>query len=155
MRKSILFLTGLALWLIACVPQDAMSPNHFTQAQIDVLRVLNGTFQANVEEENVQLIFLEKYNPPKEKTFVDIVTVLVHGKLRLPIVFDEYDDGYVDAFIDCYFSVSKDGNTLTLFTIGEIPLDAVLDFRILSDNSFKIRLKDEDDAEWITFTKVL
>lgn len=153
MRKSILFLTGLALWMIACVPQDAMSPEHFTQAQIDVLRVLNGTFQANVEEENVQLIFLEKYNPPKEATFVDIVTVLVHGKLRLPVVFDEYDDGYLDAFIDCYFFVSKDGNTLILLTIGEIPLDVALDIRVLSDNSFKIRLKDEDDAEWITFTK--
>ena len=152
MRKSILFLTGLALWMIACVP-ECYESRTFHASSNRCFTCIKWNIQANVEEENVQLIFLEKYNPPKEATFVDIVTVLVHGKLRLPVVFEEYDDGYLDAFSDCYFFVSKDGNTLTLLTIGEIPLDVALDIRVLSDNSFKIRLKDEDDAEWITFTK--
>ena len=65
MKKLFVIFTGLALLLTSCEPQDAMDLDHFTQAQIDVLQVLNGTFATGGNNE-FQLIILEKYNPPRE-----------------------------------------------------------------------------------------
>lgn len=151
MKKLFLIFTGLALMLTSCEPQDAMDLDHFTQAQIDVLQVLNGTFQ-EVDEAEFQIIVLEKYNPPRESLVLDLVTILTHGKIRIPM--PEEESTYT-AYLDCYFVVSEDGNTITLITAGGVPLEFVFDFELISNTSFRMRLNEDGDVgDWFTFTKI-
>ena len=151
MKKLFVIFTGLALLLTSCEPQDAMDLTHFTQEQINVLQVLNGTFIADGDDEH-QLIILEKYNPPKEVLLADIVTILVHGKVRIPS--SEEESAYT-AYIDFDFVVSEDGNTITLITAGEVPLELVFDFELISNTSFRMRLNEDGDVgDWLTFTKI-
>ena len=151
MKKLFVIFTGLALLLTSCEPQDAMDLTHFTQAQINVLQVLNGTFIADGDDEH-QLIILEKYNPPKEVLLADIVTILVHGKVRIPS--SEEESAYT-AYIDFDFVVSEDGNTITLITIGGLPLEFVFDIELISSTSFRMRLNEDGDVgDWFTFTKI-
>ena len=150
MKKLFVIFTGLALLLTPCEPQDAMDLDHFTQAQIDVLQVLNGTFATGGNNE-FHLIILEKYNPPREVLFADIVTILVHGKVRAPIPVEE--SPYI-ANIDCYVVISEDGNTIALMTTGAVPLEFVFDFELISNTSFRIRPNEDGDEDWLTFTKI-
>ena len=150
MKKLFVIFTGLALLLTSCEPQDAMDLDHFTQEQIDVLQVLNGTFQ-EVDEAEFQIIVLEKYNPPRESLVLDLVTILTHGKIRIPM--PEEESAYT-AYLDCYFVVSEDGNTITLITAGEVPLELVFDFELISNTSFRIRPNEDGDEDWLTFTKI-
>jgi len=148
MKKLFLIFTGLALMLTSCEPQDAMDLDHFTQAQIDVLQVLNGTFTTG-ENNEFQLIILEKYNPPREILIAEMATVKIHGKIRLS---SEESDLPYEAYFDFNFYISQDGNNVTLFTIGDSPEDTVLYIEVLTDTSF--RLREYVDEDWLTFTKI-
>ena len=151
MKKLFVIFTGLALLLTSCEPQDAMDLDHFTQEQIDVLQVLNGTFQ-EVDEAEFQIIVLEKYNPPRESLVLDLVTILTHGKIRIPM--PEEESAYT-AYLDCYFVVSEDGNTITLITAGEVPFEFIFDIKLISSTSFRMRLNEDGDVgDWFTFTKI-
>ena len=148
MKKLFVIFTGLSLFLTSCEPQDAMDLTHFTQEQINVLQVLNGTFilDGNAGE---QLIILEKYNPPREILIAEIATVKIHGKIRLS---SEESELPYEAYFDLYFYISQDGNNVTLFTIGDSPENTVLYIEVLTDTSF--RLREYGDEDWLTFSKI-
>jgi len=148
MKKLFVIFIGLSLLLTSCEPQDAMDLDHFTQEQIDVLQVLSGTFIVDGNAGD-QLIILEKYNPPREILLAETVTIKIHGKIRL--IPDEDDLPY-EAYLDFNFYISKDGNNITLFAIGDLPLEIVLYIEVLSNTSF--RMREYGDEVWNTFTKI-
>ncbi|NLA15114.1 MAG: hypothetical protein GX877_01065 [Bacteroidales bacterium] len=148
MGKLLLVLTGLALMLNSCTPQDAMDLDHFTQEQINVLQVLNGAFIVD-ENPDDQLIITEKYNRPKEVLIADLVTVLAHGKIKIPL----NPEFPVEAYIYFYFYISEDGNAFTMVAEGSVLLQMVLDLEIVSESSFRMRPSGGYDDDWVIFTR--
>ncbi|HQB22909.1 MAG: hypothetical protein GX281_02500 [Bacteroidales bacterium] len=149
MKKSILLLAGLALWLFACVPQDATNSNSYTQEQLEVLQVLNGTFVSDADPDIV--IIIESYSKPREIVFGEEKFTYVHGEMINPD----------DLSLSIYFIISDDGETFTMFGTGFIddePFNKFIlyDIVILSNSSFKIKEKGDDayNPYWIYFVKI-
>jgi uncharacterized protein (TIGR02145 family) len=127
----------------------------YTLAQRTILEALSGTYEC--DDIPFGFIFSEKYDSPDQR-LLDFAeqgqqTVTVHGKGQMSII--EYE--YLGLFLEFYFQIQEDGESLIIYgksneEEGYIRMNFSLDD--VSFSGFKIYSLEDDETEWITFTKV-